>query len=95
MTRFPFRVGGILDSHPVEIYGRKPFPQILKKLLGQKIVIVEGEDTIVEKTMLQHVKDKQALTSKDYNTPWMVTVEVFEFQCADGKWQFTGAYLEE
>ena len=95
MTRFPFRVGGILDSDPVLMHDRKTFPRILARLLMQKIIVVEGGNKMIEKTMLQHVQDKKSISAKDYNSPAMVTVELFDFECINGKWLFAGAYLEE
>lgn len=94
MTQFPFAVGGILDSHPVVMYDRNAFPQILVKLLNQTIAVMSG-DKIIEITVLQHIKDKREITAKDFSTPEMVTIEVLEFKVLNGKWIFTGAYLEE
>lgn len=94
MTHFPFAVGGILDSHPVVMYDRKTFPQILVKLLSQKIAVVSG-NKIKEKTVLQVIKDKKDIVANDFNTPEMVSIEILEFKILNGKWQFTGAYLEE
>lgn len=94
LTRFPLRVGGILDSHPVIMHDRKNFPRILTQLLDQRITLLEG-GAITEKRLVQHIKDKTEITAKDFNTPSMVTVEVLEFEMVHGKWLLTGAYLEE
>lgn len=94
LTHFPFAVGGILDSHPVVMYDHNTFSQILVKLLSQRIAVMNGEK-VTEKTVLQHIKDKKEITTKDFSTPEMVTIEVLEFKRLNGKWLFTGAYLEE
>lgn len=95
MTKFPFRVGGILDSDQVVSYDRVTFPPILSKLLMQKILFVREDYQIVETTMLRHIQDKKNLAPQDYKSPSLIVVELFTFECRSGRWLFTEAFIEE
>jgi hypothetical protein len=94
MTRFPFEVRGVDDSGPVKRYNRQKFPVKYKQVVSQRVVVMAGKD-VLEKTMLQVIKEKKDLSAADMATPDFFTVELFTFHLIKGRWLFTRAYLEE
>ena len=94
MTKFPLWVRGTVDGDPVIYYSRKDFNLILKLLLNQQVVASDGDAAEI-KTMLQVIKDKKQLTSRDFRTPNLVRVELFRFDKIKGTWLLTRGYLEE
>lgn len=94
MARFPFEVRGVDDSDPVKRYSRQKFPLVFNQVLSQHVFVMSGKE-IVEKTMLQVIKEKTDLTASDFATPDFFTVELFSFHLIKGRWLFTRAYLED
>ena len=94
MTRFPFEVRGVDDRDPMRRYNRQKFPIIFKQVVSQQVVIMTNNE-VVEKTMLQVIKEKKDLKATDMATSEFFTVELFHFYRIKGRWLFTRAYLEE
>jgi hydroxyethylthiazole kinase-like sugar kinase family protein len=94
MTRFPFEVRGVDDGDPVKRYNRHKFPAIFNQVVSQHVIVMTGKD-VIEKTMLQIVKEKKDLNAADIAAPDFFRVELFTFHMIKGRWFFTRAYLEE
>ncbi|GFO69524.1 hypothetical protein GMLC_31030 [Geomonas limicola] len=90
VARFPFEVRGTDDN--VRHYDESGFRKIFGELLAQKeLVLTKGQ--VVELTMYEVLKEKENLAAHDYLNKDFIRVGDFEFQLLDGKWRFTGAYL--
>jgi hypothetical protein len=93
-TRFPFEVRGVSDTDPVRHFNRKEFPNVLRQVTSQKIV-VQTKSGFEWQTMLDVIKKKKHIDAADLLTPDIFTVELFQFKRLKNHWTFTRAYLEE
>ncbi|MBJ6799768.1 hypothetical protein [Geomonas propionica] len=94
MTKLPLWVRGPDDSDRVVYYGRQDFKTVLKRLLNQEVSILKG-GKVISRTMLEVIKEKKNLSSKDLQVPDSLSVELFYFQKVGGRWVFTRGYLED
>ncbi|WP_224984844.1 hypothetical protein [Geomonas agri] len=94
MTKLPLWVRGPDDSDPVMYYGRQDFARVLKRLLNQEVSFLK-DGKVISRTMLEVIKEKRNLSSKDLQVPDSLSVELFYFQKVVGIWVFTRGYLED
>jgi len=94
MTQFPLEVRGVDDSQPVTRYKKEQFGPVLKKILNQPVITMEG-DKIRTNTTKSVINSTHTITKDHIMTSDSFRVDQLVFELKNNQWRLVRAYLEE
>lgn len=94
VTQFPLEVRGVDDSQPVTRYKKEQFGSVLKKILNQPVITMEG-DKIITNTTKSVINSTHTITKDHIMTGDSFRVDQLVFELKNNQWRLVRAYLEE